>query len=72
MYMSIKSPAAGIFNPILFCLFVLFIWKTEFRTRAHRVLLADQKLFMNTFFGFGLTKSYNYAFFDGFITSQQP
>ena len=72
IYMSATSPAAGMFLPFLYLLFVIYFWLTEFRTRAHRVLIEEDRISLQEYFGFGRKKIFRYNEFEGYIVSQQP
>ena len=72
IYMSANSPAAGLLIPILYLLFAIYYWLTEFRTRAHRVIVEPDRISVKEYFGFGNTKAFRYDEFEGFIISQQP
>ncbi len=70
--MCVNSPAAGLLLPFLYLLFVIYFWVTEFRTRAHYVVIGENRIFLRNYFGLGSEKIFEYSDFDGFITSQQP
>lgn len=72
IYMSANLPAAGLFLPFLYVLFVIYFWLTEFRTRAHFVVIEEHRISLRSYFGLGSKKIFRYSDFDGFITSQQP
>ena len=72
IYMSATSPAAGLFLPFLYLLFVVYFWLTEFRTRAHHVVIEDNRISIREYFGFGSMKIFRYSEFEGLITSRQP
>lgn len=72
IYMSANSPAAGLFIPFLYLLLVIYFWLTEFRTRAHRVVIEPHRISKREYFGFGKKKVFRYSEFEGFISSQQP
>ncbi|MFV8838717.1 hypothetical protein [Salinimicrobium soli] len=57
---------------IFLLLFMGYFWMTEFRTRAHRVILKENELWLRPYFGLGKSRSYSYSCFDGFQTSKQP
>ena len=57
---------------MLLLLLPVYFWLTEFRTRAHRVIIEENRITKREFFGFGDAKIYRYNEFRGFITSQQP
>ncbi len=71
-YMSATSPKAGLLIPFLFVPVVIYFWLTEFRTRAHKVIIEEKSITVKEYFGLGKSKRFQYNDFKGFITSKQP
>jgi hypothetical protein len=72
IFMWFRSPKAGTPFLIFLLLFMGYFWLTEFRTRAHRVILKEKELLLRPYFGLGKSRSYSYTCFEGFNTSLQP
>jgi len=72
LYLTINSAKAGIFSSILFLIFVIYFWLTEFRTRAHKIEIQNEKIIIREYFGFGKQKIFELKNLDGFNISIQP
>jgi hypothetical protein len=72
IYLTANSPRAGILLPIFYLIFVIYFWLTEFRTRAHKLEIINDKIIKKEYFGLGERKVYDIHNLDGFNTSIQP
>jgi hypothetical protein len=72
LYITINSSKAGIFLPILLLIFVIFFWLTEFRTRAHKIEIQNEKIIVNEYFGLGKNKVFKLKDLEGFNVLLQP
>ncbi len=70
-YMCSVSPVATIVLPLLLLLFVAYFWLTEFRTRAHKISINNDVIYVRKFFGLGKSEVFHLKKLDGFETSIQ-
>lgn len=68
VYLSYKSPVAGMTLPIVFLLFILFFWLTVFRTRACYIQIDKNDITIKRYFGIGKRIVCNFSELDGFVT----
>jgi len=72
LFITSSSTEADIVLPILFLLFIIYFWLTEFRTRAHKIEISKEKISKKEYFGLGVRRDYLYNELDGFIITKQP
>ncbi|WP_026934270.1 hypothetical protein [Christiangramia echinicola] len=72
LYLIIKYPDVNLILPSLYLTFVIYFWLTEFRTRAHRIEILNDKILKREYFGLGKEKIYKIKDVDGFYYSSQP
>lgn len=72
LYLTINSSKDTIVIPILFLIFVIYFWLTEFRTRAHKIEIQDEKIIVREYFGLGKNKVFKLKDLKGFNVSIQP
>ncbi len=72
LYLTINSSKAGIVIPILYLIFVIYFWLTEFRTRAHNIEIQNEKIIVREYFGLGKNKVFKLKDLEGFNVSIQP
>lgn len=72
LYLTANSPKAGMGLSLFFLLFVIYFWLTEFRTRAHKIIVLDDKIIKREYFGLGKEKIFEMKGLEGFNTSIQP
>lgn len=72
LYLTINSSKTGIFIPILFLVFAIYFGLTEFRTRAHKIEIQNEKIIVSKYFGLGKNKVFKLKHLEGFNVSLQP
>ena len=72
LYLTINSSQAGIVIPIFILIFVIYFWLTEFRTRAHRIEIQNEKIMVWKYFGLGKKKFFKLKDLEGFNVLIQP
>mgnify|MGYP003113417628 CR=1 FL=1 len=72
LYLMVKFPDSGTTLPILYFLFVLYFWLTEFRTRAHKIEFRNDKILKREYFGLGKQRVFEIKNLEGFNISIQP
>jgi hypothetical protein len=71
VFISFISPKASVILPILFMLFIVYFWLTEFRTRVCKLIINKENIVLRRYFGLGKSEIYDFKRLDGFITSFQ-
>lgn len=71
LYICLVSQYATMVLPILFLLFVVYFWLTEFRTRAHKLTIDNDTVCVNRLFGLGKSVFFDLKTLEGFETSIQ-
>ena len=72
LYLTINSSKLGIILPILYLIFVIYFWLTEFRTRAQKIEIQNEKIIIQEYFGLGKHRIFELKNLEGFNMSIQP
>lgn len=70
-YLTLSSSKAEILLPVLYSIFIIYLWLTEFRTRAYKIEIQNDKIIVREYFGLGKQKIFELKNLEGFNMSIQ-
>ncbi|MEZ7499564.1 hypothetical protein QO200_12550 [Flavobacterium sp. Arc3] len=72
LYITLNSSKAGILIPLLLLIFVIYFFLNEFRTKAHKIEIQNEKIIVKKYFGLGKKKFFKLKDLEGFNVLIQP
>ena len=71
-FLTLSSSKSSILGPMFFLIVAIYLWLTEFRTRAHKIEILNDKVIVREYFGLGKQKIFELKNLEGFNLSIQP